>query len=77
MNSCLTISHILLPCLPSEGMLLFWSDQFVVGRVVSWERWESTKLGSWKSGEGSELGRWKRCLRVVRWQGGKSKRVVR
>ena len=29
---------------------------FVVGREVSWERWES-----------SELGRWERCMIGVRW----------
>ena len=76
MNS-LTISHMCLSCLPSGGALIFWSDLFVVGRVVSWKRWESTELGRWESGEGRELGRWKRCARVVRWQGGKSGRVVR
>ena len=75
--SCLTISHMSLPCLPSEGMLLFLSDLFVVGRAVRWERWESTELERWESGEGSELERWKRCVRVVRWQGGKSGRIVR
>ena len=75
MNSCLTISHTCLPCLPSGGTLLFWSDLFVVGRVVSWERWELWE-GMGKGG-GSELERWKRCVRVVRWQGGKSGRVVR
>ena len=47
------------------------------GLGVSWERWESTELGRWESGESSELGRWKRCARVVKWQGGKSGRVVR
>ena len=77
MNSCLTISNTCLPCLSSEGTLLFWSDLFVVGRLVSWERWESTELGRWENGEGSELARWKRCVRVVRRQVGKSGRVVR
>ena len=78
MNSCrLTISHTCLPCLSSGGTLLFWSELFVVGRVVSWERWESNELERWESGEGSELERWKRCVRVVRWQGGKNGRVVR
>ena len=57
MNSYLTISHMCLLCLPSGGTLLFWSDLFVNGRVVSWERWESAELGRWESGEGSELGR--------------------
>ena len=46
------ISHTcLLPCLPSGGTLLFWSDLFVVGRVVSWEMWDSTELGRWESKE--------------------------
>ena len=67
-----------LPYLPSAGTLLFWSDLFVVGRAGKGGRllsWEGGKLG-----EGSDLGRWKRCVRVVkvvRWQGGKSGRVVR
>ena len=56
MNSYLTISHACLACLSSGGTLLFWSDLFVVGRVVTWERWESTELGRWESGKGSELG---------------------
>ena len=47
-------------------MFLFWSDLFVVGRVVNWKRWES-----------SELGRWERCMRVVRLQVGKGGKVVR
>ena len=55
-SSCLAISHMF--CLPCGKTLLFWSDLFVVGRVVSWKRSES-----------SELGRWERCMRVVRWQG--------
>ena len=55
MSSCLTISHTCLPCLPIGRTLLFWSDLFVVGRLVSWERWES-----------GELGWWERCMRVVR-----------
>ena len=46
-NNCLTISLTCLPCLPSGGMLLFWSDLFVFGRVVSWERRENTELGRW------------------------------
>ena len=66
MSSCLTISLMCLPCLPSGRTLLFLSDLFVVGRVVSWERQES-----------SELERWERCMRVVRWQVGKGGRVVR
>ena len=62
----LTISHTCLPCLPSGRTLLFWSDLFVVGMVVSWESYES-----------SELGRWERYMRVVRCQGGKGGRIVR
>ena len=50
---------------------------FVVGRVVSWERWEGTELESGESGEGNELERWNMCVRVVRWQRGKNGRVVR
>ena len=57
--------------------MLFWSDLFFAGRVVSWERWESTEVGRWNIGEGNELVRWKRCVRVVRWEGEKSGRVVR
>ena len=54
-----TINHTCLPCLPSERTLLFLSDLFVVGRVVSWERWESSEL------------RRKERRRVVSWKGGK------
>ena len=61
MSSCLTTSHTPLLCLLSERRLLFWKCLFVVGREVSWERWES-----------GELGRWKRCMTEVKWQGGKS-----
>ena len=57
MNTCVTVSHTCLPCLPSGGTLLFWSDLFVVGRAVSWERWKSTELERWESDEDSELGR--------------------
>ena len=59
MSSCLTISHKCLLCLPSGRTLLFPSDLFVVGRMVSWERWESSKL--------RRLER----ERVVTWEGGK------
>ena len=59
MSSCLTISHTCLPCLPSGRTLLFLSDLFVVGRVVSWERWESSGPRGWIRG------------RVVSWEGGK------
>ena len=38
--------------------MLFWSDIFVVRKVVSWERRENGELGKWKRWEGSELGRW-------------------
>ena len=62
MSGCLTISHICLLCLLSERMLLFWRDLFVVGREVSWERWEC-----------SEPGRWEKCMSGVRWQGGKGR----
>ena len=54
-----------LPSLPGGRTLLFWSDLFV-GRMVCWERLES-----------SELGRSERCIRVVRWQGEKGGRIVR
>ena len=77
MSSCLTVRHTCLPCLPSEKMLLFWSDIFVIWRVVSWERWVSSELGRWERAEGSELGRWERCVTVVRWQSGKGGRIVR
>ena len=76
-SNCLNISHTCLPCLPSGRTLLFLSDLFVVGREVSWERWESSELRRWERGEGSELGRWERYVRVVRWQGGKGGRIVR
>ena len=61
MSGCLTISHACLPCLPSERTLLFWRDLCIIGREVSWERWESI-----------ELGRWERYMTGMRWQGGKS-----
>ena len=63
MIGCLTISHTSLLCLPSFTILwtlLFWSYLFVVGREVSWERWES-----------SELEKWERHISVVRWQSGR------
>ena len=60
------LSVTCLPCLPSGRTLLFRSDLFVAGRVVSWERYESSKLG-----------RLERCMRVVSWQGGKGGRIVR
>ena len=44
MSGGLTISYTCLPCLPS-GRMLFWSDLLVVGRVVSWKRWEDSELG--------------------------------
>ena len=59
MDSCLTISHACLPCLPS-GRTLYWSDLLVAGNVVSWERWEGSGLGRWERWEGSTLERWKR-----------------
>ena len=36
-------------------------DLCIIGREVSWERWESI-----------ELGRWERYMTGMRWQGGKS-----
>ena len=66
MSGCLTISHTCVPCLPSERMLLSWWNLFVVGREVSWQRWES-----------SELGRWEMCMSGVRWQGRIGGRIVR
>ena len=77
MSNCLTIGHTCFPCLPSGRTLLFLSDLFVVGRVVSWERWESSELRRWEKGEGSELGRWESCVRVMKWQDGKGGRIVR
>ena len=61
MSVCLTISHPCLPCLPSERKFLFWRDLFVVGVQVSWERWESIKMG-----------RYERCVSGMKWQAGKS-----
>ena len=46
-----------LACLPSGRTLLFWSDLFVVGRVVSWKRWESSGLWRWERWENSEVAR--------------------
>ena len=34
MSGCLTISHMCVPCLPSQQMLLFWRDLFFVEREV-------------------------------------------
>ena len=66
MSGCLTISHMCLPCLPSERILPIWRHLFVVGSEVTWKRWDS-----------SELGRWERCIGGVRWQVGKGGRIVR
>ena len=55
MSSYLTISHMCLLCYLVQKRLLFWRCLFVVGREVSWERWES-----------SELGRWERCVTGVK-----------
>ena len=57
-----------MPCLLS-GRILFWNDLLVAGKVVSWERWEGSKLGKWERWEGSELASWER------WLGGKGGRV--
>ena len=54
-GGCLTVSHMCFHCQPSERRLLYWRCLFVVGREVSWERWES-----------SELGRWERCMTGVK-----------
>ena len=70
----MTISHMCLPCLPSERTLLFWRDLFVVRREVSWERWESSELGvRWQGGKGGRIVRWHspRGGKVVRWEFGK------
>ena len=56
MSSCLAISHTYFVYLVEENCYL--GLLFVVGRVVSWARRES-----------SELGRWERCVRVVGWSG--------
>ena len=48
MSRFLTISHTCLSCLTSGRTLLFWSDLFVVGRVLSWERRESNELKRWE-----------------------------
>ena len=50
----------------NERTLLFLGYLCVVGREVSWERWES-----------GEPGRWERFMGGVRWQGGKGGRIVR
>ena len=70
----MTISHMCLPCLPSERTLLFLRDLFVVRREVSWERWESSELGvRWQDGKGGRIVRWHspRGGKVVRWEFGK------
>ena len=78
MSNCLNISHTCLDNIPNGRTLLFWSDLFVVGRVVGWEWWESSgKVGKGGEGESSELGRWERCVRVVRCQFRKGEKVVR
>ena len=53
MSGCLIISHVWLPCLLSERTLLFWRCLFVIGREVSWERWERcmTRV-KWQGGTG-------------------------
>ena len=49
-----------LSCLTSVRTLLFWSDVFVVGKEVSWEKCKSSGLGRSERWEGSEVARWKR-----------------
>ena len=86
MSGCLTVSHTCLPSLLSEKMLLFWRDLFLIGREVSWERWENHELGRqercvtgmrWQVGKGEGIVRWHswRGGKVVRWQGRKDGRV--
>ena len=60
------MSHTCFPCLPSGRTLLFWNDLFVVGKVMGWERSES-----------SQLRRSEMCMRVVKWQDRKGGRIVR
>ena len=69
MGIYLTISHACLPYLPSERTL-FWSDLLVAGKVVSWEKWDSSEYGRWERWEGSELGRWERWEdgRLGKWK---------
>ena len=75
MGSCLIISHTCLLCLPS-GKTLFQSDLLVAGKLLSCERWESSKqgrgkrvesnvLGRWEKWKGSEMGKWQK------WDGSK------
>ena len=45
MSSRLTISHTCLLCQPTGRTLPYWTYLFVIGRVVSRERWESSELG--------------------------------
>ena len=63
MSGCLTISHTCLPCLPSERTFPFWRHLSVVGREVSWERWESSELTRWEMWENSEV------VPSERWEG--------
>ena len=67
--SCLTIRHTCLSCLPSGRTFLIWSDLFVVGKVVNWERWTGSEVASWERWEGSEVARWERweSSEVARW----------
>ena len=64
MSNCLTISHTVLPLLPS-GRTVFWSDleslgRWKGGRVVSWEGGKDGRAVSWEGGKDG---------RAVRWQG--------
>ena len=65
-SGCLTISHTYLPCPPRERTLLYQRCLLVIGREVSWQRWESSELG--KASELKVVARWERCVRGVRWE---------
>ena len=60
-------------------MLLFWSDSFVAGRVVSWEGGKGGRVVNWQGLKGGRVLRWQvgKGWRVVRWQVGKVGGVLR
>ena len=85
----LTISHTCPPCLPSERTQLSRRCLLVAGREVSLKRWKSSEMGRWErcmSGVRWKCGRIVRTIvrwyvrrggkKVMRWQLGKSRRVV-